>query len=265
MVHALRSFSKPLVYTVHDLENPHVRDQAAHYRALDLLVREADQIVTLTSRAAARIDEKYRRRAAVFPHPHVAPFSVMARSGRLQSWDKTQTLGIHLKSLRPSIDAVGVLGVMGQILRTAPTLRLYIDINDDARAAVTGDLRSALETLSRSAQVTVRTHRRFTDGQLWRYLESLDAVILPYSTSTHSGWAEACYDLGVGVIAPQHTCIPDQHSEFETFDILAPSTLAAAIDRVCTPRVGGLSRALSRGLQRVQLSRAMDKLYCELL
>jgi hypothetical protein len=50
--------------------------------------------------------------------------------------------------------------------------------------------------------VQVRVHPYFTDQQLWDYLWSLDVSVLPYAWGTHSGWLEACYDLGTAVVAP---------------------------------------------------------------
>ena len=34
------------------------------------------------------------------------------------------------------------------------------------------------------------------DDELWDYLQSLDVSVLPYRFGTHSGWLEACHDLG---------------------------------------------------------------------
>ncbi len=45
-------------------------------------------------------------------------------------------------------------------------------------------------------------HPYFTDAELWEYLGSLDVSVLPYRFGTHSGWLEACFDLGTAVIAP---------------------------------------------------------------
>ena len=55
LVAALRRRGKPLVFTVHDLRNPHHPDRAAHDRHLDVLVPAADALITLTQGAAAEI------------------------------------------------------------------------------------------------------------------------------------------------------------------------------------------------------------------
>lgn len=42
LVHALRAVRKPLVYTVHDLRNPHHLDPRAHDAHLNVLIPQAD-------------------------------------------------------------------------------------------------------------------------------------------------------------------------------------------------------------------------------
>ncbi|MBX9639778.1 MAG: glycosyltransferase family 1 protein, partial [Mycobacteriaceae bacterium] len=70
------------------------------------------------------------------------------------------------------------------------------------------------------------------DDQLWEYLASLTVSVLPYRFGTHSGWLEACFDLGTAVVAPScgyyHHQRPCACFEFdhERFD---ESSLAAAI------------------------------------
>ena len=49
-----------------------------------------------------------------------------------------------------------------------------------------------------------RVHDYLSDDDLWAYLASLDVSVLPYRFGTHSGWLEACRDLGTTVVAP--TC-----------------------------------------------------------
>ena len=49
LVQALRSVRKPLLYTVHDLRNPHHPDPRAHDAQLDVLIPQSDGLVTLTA------------------------------------------------------------------------------------------------------------------------------------------------------------------------------------------------------------------------
>ena len=72
---ALDDLGAPLVFTLHDLRNPHHRDPEPHDAQLDLLVRHAAELVTLTPGAARAIHARWGRRAHVMPHPR-------RRSGR---------------------------------------------------------------------------------------------------------------------------------------------------------------------------------------
>ncbi len=53
-----------------------------------------------------------------------------------------------------------------------------------------------------AGELEVAAHDCYTDDELWDYLESLDLSVLPYRFGTHSGWLEACHDLGTTVLAP---------------------------------------------------------------
>src|SRR5690606_29041187 len=57
-VTALRDTSRPLVYTVHDLRNPHHETRDFHDSQLDVLIPAADEVITLTSGAAAEIERR---------------------------------------------------------------------------------------------------------------------------------------------------------------------------------------------------------------
>ena len=45
-------------------------------------------------------------------------------------------------------------------------------------------------------------HSYFSDDELWDYLASLTVSLLPYRFGSHSGWLEACFDLGTALIVP---------------------------------------------------------------
>src|SRR5204862_6989880 len=55
-----------------------------------------------------------------------------------------------------------------------------------------------------AGRIDLRVHDYFSDEELWCYLAGLDVSVLPYRFGTHSGWLEACRDLGTTVVAP--TC-----------------------------------------------------------
>ena len=71
LVTELRRCGKRLVYTAHDLRNPHHAVRQAHDAHLDVLIPAADEVITLTPGAAAEIERRWGREPVVLPHPHV--------------------------------------------------------------------------------------------------------------------------------------------------------------------------------------------------
>lgn len=204
IVHALKFANKPLVYTVHDLRNPHHADPRMHTAQLDILMSAADALITLTPGAADRIRERWGREAVVLPHPHVIERSLFGdvRPTRNDEF----VVGVHAKSLRANVDILPVVETLAEAVDKIPNALLRIDIHDEvfdstkhAYAPETG--RRLLEYADR-ANVVVDIHPYFTDDQLWAYMSSLSVSVLPYRFGTHSGWLEACHDLGTAVVAP---------------------------------------------------------------
>ncbi|PVZ93474.1 hypothetical protein DDQ50_15545 [Amnibacterium flavum] len=211
---ALERRERPFVYTVHDLRNPHHTDRAAHDAALDVLIPAADALITLTRGAADEIERRWNRTAEVIPHPHVVDFETMARiqaerahsaSARADSV-RPFRIGVHLKSLRASVNPLPVLRALVDAVRDSPGLVLQVDGHNDVLhrdgRRYDAELADFVETAAARGLIDLRIHDYFSDEDLWRYLASLDASVLPYRFGTHSGWLEACRDLGTAVIAP---------------------------------------------------------------
>ncbi len=140
-------------------------------------------------------------------------------------------VGLHLKSLRPGLDATGSLLMMEEILAQSRWMRLRVDLNREETArANTKHSRvfELLKSMNAHPRIDIRIHDRFTDAQLWAYLRHVDVSVLPYRLGTHSGWAEACLDLGTAAIAPGSTCIPDQHASIRAYDISDAASLRHA-------------------------------------
>jgi glycosyltransferase involved in cell wall biosynthesis len=200
---ALRRHGKPLVYTVHDLRNPHHSESAAHVGLLDLLIPAADAVVTLTPGAADEIRRRWDRDSYVLPHPHVVP----------RPWLEAPRhphdgflVGIHMKSLRASMDPIPVIDALANQVTAWPEATLQVNVHDEIfdpdHYWYAPNTAKYVRDLVDAPQVDVRIHPYFSDDDLWKYLASLDVSVLPYRFGTHSGWLEACYDLGTGVVAP---------------------------------------------------------------
>lgn len=193
LVGALRAVRRPLVLTVHDLRNPHHHEPGAHDAALDVLVPAAAAVVTLTPGAAAEIRRRWGREAEVLPHPGVVG-PEWTRRPRPER--EGFTVGMHAKSHRTNADPVGVARALAGTVAGLPGTTVRVDAHDDDRG------RAVARALDGVDGLDVRVHPPFSDDAFHAYLHELDVSVLPYRWGTHSGWLEACHDLGTTAVVP---------------------------------------------------------------
>jgi glycosyl transferase family 4 len=259
----LRELRKPLVFTVHDLRNPHHRDTRTHRRQLDVLIPAADALVTLTPGAAEVIETTWGRHARVIPHPQVVePADIPPRRAH------PFTVGVHAKSLRPNMAPGPVIEVLCDVVAGLPDARLRVDIHtevvdpDGPRHDPT--LVAALRRRHDAGSLSLHVHDFFTDAELWRYLADLDLSVLPYTFGTHSGWLEACHDLGTtvatstcGFYAQQRPCLTYRH-DADGFDAIA---LADAVRLCHDKRPDWRADPVRRTRERQRIARQHRQLY----
>ncbi|WP_299531359.1 glycosyltransferase [uncultured Streptomyces sp.] len=269
LVAALRRHRKPLVYTVHDLRNPHQPDPAAHRAALDVLVPAADRLITLTPGAAATIEHVWGRTAAVLPHPHVVEQPDLTRPRPVRDGF---VVGVHAKSLRPNMAVLPVVQTVSEAVADLPGAVLRVDVHhevgDPEAHAHDPGLMAALQRLHEAGRIALHVHDYFDDAQLWDYLTSLDLSVLPYTWGTHSGWLEACYDLGTTVAAPtcgfyaeQRDCLSYGNDERHGLD---PESLRGAVVRAYEQRPRWRASAPERMRERAAVAAAHRALYEDL-
>jgi hypothetical protein len=265
LVAELRRWDKGLVYTAHDLRNPHHLDRRAHDEHLDVLVPAADEVITLTPGAAAEITQRWGRQPVVLPHPHVIEFE---RFGPRPRGGDEWTVGVHAKSVRASMAPLPVVAGLADVVRELPGARLQVnihrDVADDDGARHDPVLMRWLRAAQADGDLDLVVHDFFSDEELWQYLESLDLSVLPYSFGTHSGWLEACYDLGTTVLAPtcgffaqQRPCLTYRHDE-RGLDV--PS-LQAAVRTAYAQRPQWQARLADRRRERAELAAAHRAVY----
>ena len=268
VVATLRELEKPFVYTVHDLRNPHHSEPELHDRQLDVLVPAADALITLTAGAAAEIAARWGRKATVLPHPYVVdePWRSVPRP----SSDKF-IVGVHAKSVRANMAPGPVVNALRPSVQSIPNGWLRVDVHTDVLTPGSPNhrpgLASELREVERVGAIDLRVHDCFTDADLWRYLLELDVSVLPYRFGTHSGWLEACHDLGTTIVAPdvghlaeQRPCLTYQLAQ----DGPDPASLQEAIRRAFDgQRIRADAKARDR--ERAAIARAHTGLYEGLL
>jgi hypothetical protein len=265
LVSELRRWGKRLVYTAHDLRNPHHVDRRSHDAHLDVLIPAADQLITLTPGAASEIRRRWGREPVVLPHPHVIE---LERFGPRPSAGDEWTVGVHAKSVRASMAPLPVIAAVADVVRDLPDARLQVNVHHDVADADGARHDRVLMRWLRDAQSTgaldLVVHDCFSDEQLWRYLESLDLSVLPYRFGTHSGWLEACFDLGTPVLAPtcgyfaqQRPCLTYRHDE-QGLDV---ASLQDAVRTAYERRPTWQARLADRRQERAGLAAAHRAVY----
>lgn len=233
-VAAVRRLGIPLVYTVHDLENPQLTDQDAHRAALSVLITGADEVTTLTAATAAEVERDFGRVSEIIPHPTLVDGGALP-AGHSHA---TTRVGVHLRDLRPNIDGVGTAATL---VRAVADLRAggadveaVVRLNENVRDAEAAASIHAL--VATTDGVTLERSARLDDDALAAWIADLDACLLPYSHGTHSGWAELCYDLAVPVVGTRVGHIAAQHpADFHAFHVGDPVSLERAIVDATTP------------------------------
>ena len=260
----LRAHRRPLVLTVHDLHNPHVADNARHLEQLDVLVPAADAVITLTPGAAAWIHDRWGVRPTVVEHPHVVPID---RMNRPRPPSESFVIGVHAKNLRSNMDPLTVMDAVVEAARSLPdaTVRLDIDENVFEYSSHWYNPTTGAKLLDYNSfpDVDVRVHRRFDDDALWDYLSAIDVSVLPYRFGTHSGWLEACRDLGTAVVASDCGFYADQarvHSFGMGIDSFDPASLVAALRASHADRIPALDPG-TRVQQRQRIAQTHAAIY----
>ncbi len=279
LIAQLRHHAKPLVYTVHDLINPHQPDPGAHRDLLDVLIPHADKLITLTAGAAREIKERWGADAQVLPHPHVVDFDSMERirarretSLQVSTSKAAPKIGVHLKWLRPNMDPRildPLAAIVAQMLGAVLQVNIHAQVLDPASAEYRGDLAEKLHAGVADGQWELHAHEYFSEQELFAYLASMDINVLPYRFGTHSGWLEAALDVGTRVAAPDCGYYADQDPSVAMFRLGAQGpdeeSLKDAIQTLLAqPGLAGMD-ASGRQEQRRELARAHWEIYVELL
>lgn len=200
----------PLVFTCHDLRNPNHHEPDVQDAALDVWMRRADEVVTLTDWAAEEIHARFGRSATVLPHPHVVPIDdlrLRQARPRPRHADVHRTV-LHFKSLRANMVGAPVLRTALEAIAEHEGARLRVHLHCDVLDPDSGNhdpelVDLALATVRDAASpMDLHVHHFLSRDELHDLIEGADAFVLPYRFGSHSGLLEACRDLGTAVVAP---------------------------------------------------------------
>lgn len=193
---ALERRGVPLVVTVHDLDNPHLVEQAEHHEKVRVLVAAAARVITLTDAARRQLADAASH-TVVIPHPQVVRDVPDPRpDGRI--------VGVFLKSLRGNVvaDADFYRALAGTLAEHVDgTVRVHLHDVEQTRPLI-----AALQDTA----IDLRVHDPLPDDELHAAVAECTTVVLPYIRGTHSGWLEMCRDLGVTVAVPDCGCYLSQ-------------------------------------------------------
>jgi hypothetical protein len=170
------------------------------------------------------------------------------------------------------MDPLAVLRILTQTLRGLPDSVLRVDVHHDVMdpqgANHDFQLVQFLQAGAAAGELSLCVHDYFSDEHLWSYLSGLDISVLPYRFGTHSGWLEACHDLGTTVIAPscgfyaeQRPCLTYGHDE----NHLDAQSLAKAVTEAYAQRPVWRADFQDRLQERQALADAHRDLYLGLL
>jgi hypothetical protein len=166
-----------------------------------------------------------------------------------------------------------VLRVLIESVKALPGAVLQVDGHSDVLLDDGKRFDPELADLVRSAEeageIDLRVHDFFTDAELWAYLSSLDVSVLPYRFGTHSGWSEACRDLGTIVVAPTCGYYADQGPvlSYENDEIrgLNEASLIDAVVFAYERRPYAVETVAARAAQRKYVADAHAAIYARLL
>ena len=272
----LKSQGKPLIYTVHDLRNPHHLTPEAHDAQLDVLINAADDLITLTPGAAAAVERRCGRTPHVLPHPHVVDLAELERrqAERLAAPPRQEfRVGVHLKSLRPNMMEGAILPALLEAVEALPGAVLQVNGHPDILAPggdkFRPELHKWLTEAADAGRLDLQVRDYFDEPQLWDYLYSLDVSVLPYRFGTHSGWLEACTDLGTSVLAPSCGFYAQQRPSVTEFvhneDGLDAQSLANALKQLHAERPWPAMSRAERTTERRRVAAAHEAIYRSVL
>jgi hypothetical protein len=181
-------------------------------------------------------------------------------------------VGVHLKSIRQNMEP-GIVEPLADAVAGLEHAELVVNIHRDVLEPGSKDYREDVARLLRVGHEAGRwvldAHEYYDERAFFAYLASLDVSVLPYRFGTHSGWLEACRDVGTSVIAPscgyyryQHPSVVEYIHDERGLD---GASLRDAVHRLYRRRPWPAPSVPERLAQRRELAEAHERIYAEVL
>lgn len=195
----LNELQIPVVWTAHDLHNPHLTHRHSDEPHRRLLAAYADAVVTLTDGAADELHARFGRRAQVVAHgPLLSPSEIQrhrpARRTAPITPERPLRTMLLAKSLRANLQWRACLEAVAGMPAAMP---VRLDVHLHATAPERGEV----ERAATDSHVRLTVRARLTRPGLLARLSQADVLVLPYAWGTHSGLLELATDLGLQVVA----------------------------------------------------------------
>lgn len=265
-LHAARRLGYRIVWTLHNLY-PHERPFPEVDHLARLLVADSADAVLAHCEHGARLARErfYCRQVHVVPHGHFidAYPNEVARAAARARLELPPEAFVYLffgnarayKSIESLIDAFR--GAAADDALLVLMMRVAFDSEYAARLA---------ERAHGDGRVRVFRSEYFAPEEFQIYLNSADAVVLPFSEVLTSGSTITALGFGRPVIVPHLGCLPELVSASVgiTYDPVAPGALAEALRRIrgCDlEAMGRAARERAEGLDWAGIAAQVARIY----
>ncbi len=199
-----------IIWTLHNLY-PHERPFPQIDRAARLLVCEHADVVVAHCRHAAQLAAEHfdrRDRVEIVPHGHFIdafPNQISSTEARAQlRIDEARFVYLFFGNARTYKSVESLISAFGRAADTDAVLLLMLRSSFNPEYAAELERQAAGDN-----RILVFTNPYFPESDFQIYLNSADAVVLPFAEVLTSGSAITALSFGTPVILPRRGCLPE--------------------------------------------------------
>lgn len=189
-----RRIRKPLITTVHDV-NQHMGEGNPIKYILDkFVIQESDKLIVLSKKFIKELSAKYKKRQEdIYYIPH-ANFSIYVPDGYKPDFDNINHKILFFGRIHKYKGLEVLLKAMCIVKEAIPDIRLVIAGNGN----VTSEEKNLIVKLG---DAIVDNIRWISDDEIGSFFEDIDFTVLPYIEASQSGVIPLSYSFGKSVVA----------------------------------------------------------------